>query len=172
MELAGFERLRYFAPTAMCVYLAVICLALLVTSLFLGKLKIAPAVTASGIYGLMVSGGLALAFWSAQRRDLRFEHIATETGEAVNFAAARAAALGAGWSIRHEVAPRLIEAQTAGGILAVGERVVVQCRGYEVLVASICDPTVGFTLSGRRSCRAHRAMIRRVVLNERSNPEC
>jgi hypothetical protein len=167
MELAGFERLRYFAPTAMCVYLALLCVALLVTSAFLGKMKDALAVTASGIYGLMVSGGLGLLFWRAQRRDLRFEQIATESSEAANFAAVRTAALAAGWSIRREVAPRLIEAQTVGGILAAGERVVVQCSGYEVRVASICDPTVGFTLSGRRSCRAHREMIRRVVLNGR-----
>src|SRR5208283_2872638 len=166
VELAGFERLRYFAPTAMCVYLALICLALLVTSAFLDKMHGALAVTASGIYGLMVSGGLGLLFWRAQRRDLRFERIATETGEAANFTAVRAAALEAGWSIRRELAPRLLEAQTAGGILATGERVVVQFRGYEVLVASICDPTVGFTLSGRRRCHAHREMVRRVVLKE------
>jgi hypothetical protein len=164
MELAGFERLRYFAPTAICVYLAVICLALLVTSAFLGRMPYALAVTASGIYGLIISGGLGLLFWRAQRHDLRFERIRTETAESANFAAVRTAALKAGWSIRREVEPRLLEAQTSGGILEAGERVVVQCRGDEVLVASICDPTVGFTLSGRRSCRAHRAMVRQVVL--------
>jgi hypothetical protein len=122
-------------------------------------------VTASGIYGLLISGALGLLFWRAQRRDLRFEHIVTQTPEAANFAAVRAAVLGAGWRIRREVAARLLEVQTAGGILEAGERVVVQCRGNEVLVASICDPTIGFTLSGRRNCRAHREMVRRVVLN-------
>jgi hypothetical protein len=166
MELRGFERWRYFAPTAICVYLALICVALLVTSAFLSKMQQALAVTASGIYGLMISGGLGLLFWRAQRRDLRFERIRTESAEGANFAAVRAAALNAGWSIRREVEPRLLEAQTSGGILEAGERVVVQCRGFEVLVASICDPTVGFTLSGRRSCRAHRAMVRRIVLNQ------
>jgi hypothetical protein len=171
MELAGFERLRYFAPTAICVYLALICAGLIVVSAFLGKLRDARAVTACGVYGLLVSGGLGVVFWRAQRRDLRFEHIASESGEAANFAAVRAAALEAGWSIRREVAPRLLEAQTRGGILESGERVVVRCRGFEVLVASICDPTVGFTLAGRRSCRAHREMIRRVVLNGRPDLE-
>jgi hypothetical protein len=171
MELAGFERLRYFAPTAICVYLALLCLALLVVSALLGKVKVAPAVTASGVYGLLVCGGLGLLFWRAQRRDLRFERIATETDAATNFAAIRSAALEAGWKIRREVAPTLLEADTVGGILAAGERVVVECRGHEVLVASICDPTVGFTLSGRRSCRAHRELVRRVVRNGRPDLE-
>jgi hypothetical protein len=167
MELAGFERLRYFAPTAICLYLASLCLALLVLSAFLGGMRDAIAVTAAGVYGLLLCGGLGLIFWQAQRRDLRFERIATESAAAANFESVRAAALEAGWTIRREVSPTLLEAQTAGGILATGERVVILCRGCEVLVASICDPTVGFTLSGRRSCRAHRAMVRRVVLNER-----
>jgi len=171
MELAGFERLRYFAPTAICVYLAILCLALLVLSAFLGKMKDAVAVTAYGVYGLLLSGGLGLIFWRAQRRDLRFERIATETDETANFAAVRTAALEAGWSIRRELAPKRLEAQTAGGILAAGERVVILCHGREVLVASICDPTVGFTLSGRRSCREHRQMVRRVVRSGRPDLE-
>jgi len=163
MELAGFERLRYFAPTAICVYLALICLALLVTSAFLGRMQNSAAVAACGVYGLLISGGLGAIFWRAQRGDLRFEHVPTQAGDAANFTVVRAAVLTSGWHIRREVEARLIEAQTLGSVLGTGERILVEFRGGEVLVASICDPTVGFTLSGRRNCRAHRDLIRRVV---------
>jgi hypothetical protein len=164
MELAGFERWRYYAPTAICAYLAAVCLALLLACALLGgQRREALAGAASGFYGLLLTGGLGLIFWQAQRRDMRFERIASEHDEAANFAAVRAAALEAGWVLRRELPPRLLEAQTPGGMIGAGERVVIQCRGSEVLVASICDPTVGFTLSGRRNCRAHRALIRRIV---------
>jgi hypothetical protein len=44
-------------------------------------------------------------------------------------------------------------------LLKDGERVTVLFRGGTVLVASICDPRVGFSLSGRRHCLAHRALV-------------
>jgi hypothetical protein len=46
----------------------------------------------------------------------------------------------------------------------VGERVAVRFRGSDVLVASICDPSVGFSLVGRRHCQEHRDIVRTAVL--------
>jgi hypothetical protein len=40
-----------------------------------------------------------------------------------------------------------------------GERVTVEFRDSDVLVVSICDPSVGFSLAGRRHCAEHRALV-------------
>ena len=49
-------------------------------------------------------------------------------------------------------------------MLQLGERVVVVLRGRQVLIASICDPDVGFSLVGRRRCQHHRELVKRAVL--------
>jgi hypothetical protein len=167
MELEGSERIRYFAPTAICCYLAVLCAALITTSLFLVTMQDAVAVTAAGVLGLMLSGGLALVFWWAQRRDLRYLRVVTASDARSNFEAVRSAAHSAGWSILREDPGRQLDAHTAGSSLNRGERIAVRFRECEVLVASICDPNVGFSLTGRRHCEAHRELVRRAVLASR-----
>jgi hypothetical protein len=75
----------------------------------------------------------------------------------------RAAAHGAGWRItRAEPALRL-EARAVGRLLDVGECVAVGFHGREVRVASICDPSVGFSRAGRGRCEQHRDLVRRAV---------
>jgi hypothetical protein len=173
MELLGADRARYFAPTAICVYLFVLCLLLIITSLFLVSMQDAIAVTAAGLFGLVLSGGLGLLFWRAQRRDLLYESIATRSDARSNFQLVLAAARGAGWRILREEPPRQIDAQVCGSLLNVGERIAVHFRDNEVLVASICDPSVGFSLVGRRHCREHRELVRRTVLaDERLDHPC
>jgi hypothetical protein len=164
MRLKGLEWWRYYVPTLICSYLALMCLALLVTALFLPRDQNALTIMGVAIYGFFFSGSVTWLFWSAQRRDLRFHRVPTETHAARYFTPVHAAIAEAGWEIRGEQPGERIEAQTAGTFLIRGERVWVQFEGYEVLVASICDPSVGFSLAGRRKCRAHREMVRRVVL--------
>jgi hypothetical protein len=164
MRLKGLEWWRYYVPTLICSYLALMCLALLITALFLPRSQDALTIAAVAIYGLGLSGLVCWLFWRAQRRDLRFHRVPTETHAASYFASVRAAIADAGWEIRAEQRGARIEAQTAGSFLIRGERVWVQFEGFEVLIASICDPSVGFSLAGRRKCRAHREMVRRVVL--------
>jgi hypothetical protein len=164
MELIGSDRARYFAPTAICVYLVVLCLLLIVTSMFLVNMQDAVAVTAAGLFGLLLSGGLGLLFWRAQRRDLLFETIATPADADSNFQRVLAAARKAGWNIVRQDLPRQIDAQASGSLLNVGERISVRFRDQDVLVASICDPSVGFSLVGRQHCRGHRDLVRRAVL--------
>jgi hypothetical protein len=164
MQLVGADRARYFAPTVICVYLSALCLVLIVTSIFLVTLQDAAAVTAAGGFGLLLTGGLGLLFWQAQRRDLLYETISTPFDADSNFQSVLAAARAAGWRILREEPSRQIDAQACGSLLNVGERIAIQFRDSDVLVASICDPNVGFSLVGRRHCEEHRALVRRVVL--------
>jgi hypothetical protein len=165
MELVGADRARYFVPTAICAYLSVLCAVLMVTSAFLVSIQNAIAVTAAGLFGLLLSGGLGIIFWRAQRHDLRYLHIATSSDANSNFQAVRAAADSAGWRIVQNEPARQLDALACGSLLDVGERIAVRFRGSEVLVASICDPSVGFSLVGRRHCEQHRELVRSAVLS-------
>jgi len=164
MQLTGVDRFRYFVPTAICIYLAALCAVLIVTSAFIVSRQNAVAVTVAGLYGLVLSGGLGLIFWYAQRRDLQFLRIITSSDAQSNFETVRSAVDRAGWRILVEDPGRRLVAQTSGALLDVGERVVVQFRDSDVLVASICDPSIGFSLAGRRHCADHREFVRQVVL--------
>src|ERR1700722_12811260 len=168
MELVGAERLRYFVPTAICLYLATLCAVLIITSAFLVSMQNAVAVTAAGIFGMLLSGTLGLLFWRAQRRDLQFLTVTTSFDAQSNFDAVRSAMIRAGWRILSQEPGRVLGAQTSGALLNVGERVVVQFRGSDVLVASICDPSIGFSLTGRRHCADHRESVRKAVLGART----
>jgi hypothetical protein len=150
-----------------CVYLAALCAILIVTSAFLTRMQDAVAVTAAGLFGLLLSGGLGFAFWWSQRRDLLYLLVPTSSDPRTNFQAVRAAVHDAGWLILREDPARRLEAQAIGSSMNPGERVAVQFRDNDVLIASICDPSVGFSLVGRRRCREHRELVRRAVLSAR-----
>jgi hypothetical protein len=167
MQLVGVDRARYFVPTAICIYLASLCAALIVTSAFLDNLQSAVALCATGLIGLLLSGGLGYLSWRTQRLGLQFTRVATPFDARSNFEAVRWAARHASWRILLEDPARRLEAQTSGSLLSVGERIAVQFRGADVLVASICDPSVGFSLVGRRHCAEHRELVRRTVLAAR-----
>jgi hypothetical protein len=134
-----------------------------VTSAFLSNMHDALALTGTGVFGLVMSGGLGALFWRAQRGDLAFRAIPTGADAATNFPAVRAAAIGAGWTIRGEEPGASLTAQTADTAFSAGERVAVRFRGREVLVACIADPGVGFSMVGRRRCEAHRELVRASV---------
>jgi len=163
MQLAGLDRVRYFLPTAICLYLSLICGALVVTAAFLASVQDAVAVAAAGVFGLVLSVGLGVVFWRAQRRDLEYTRFSTSDNPASNFAAVHAAVTRAGWRIANEQPGRCLEAQTKVTLLDAGERIVVQFRDHDVLVASICEPSVGFSLVGRQHCAAHRELVRLAV---------
>ncbi len=163
MELVGIDRIRYFIPTTICMYLAGLCVVLIVTSAFLLSLQDAVAVTVAGVFGLLLTSGLGTLFWRAQRRDLRYTRLATPADAAANYAAVRSAMEQAGWRIVREEAPRRLDAQACTSLLDAGERIAVEFRAGDVLVASICDPSVGFSLVGRRHCAEHRDWVRQAV---------
>jgi len=169
MELVGADRARYFIPTAICVYLSALCIVLIITSAFLVNLQNAVAVATAGVFGLLLSVGLGLLFWRAQRVELRYRRVSTSSDALSNFKLVSAAAQRAGWRVLREEPGRRLDAQACGSILNVGERIAVQFCDSDVLVASICDPSVGFSLVGRRHCEEHRDLVRRAVLCVRTD---
>ena len=163
LHLAGFERVKYFAPVAICAYLAALCAALIITSAFLENIRDAIAITAAGIFGLLVSGGLGAAILRVQLRELRYVVIPTQADADKNFEVVYRMAQESGWQVATKVAGRCLEARTPGSILVEGELVAVRFRQHDVLVACITDPGVGFSLVGRRRCIQHRELVRRAV---------
>jgi hypothetical protein len=163
LKLVGLERAKYFAPVAICVYLAGLCLALIITSAFVENMRDVLAITAAGIFGLLVSGALGAAILRVQLRELRYVAVATNSDPMANFAAVSCLAQSSGWHVTSEVPGRCLEARTSGSILTEGELVAVKFRQGEVLVACICDPGVGFSLVGRRRCTQNREAVRRAV---------
>jgi hypothetical protein len=107
---------------------------------------------------MLVSAG------NAQRRDLLYTRVLTPFDAPSNFNAVRSAVARAGWRICGEEPALRLDAQTRVTLLDVGERVSVQFHGHDVLIASICDPSVGFSLAGRQHCAEHRELVRQAVL--------
>jgi len=163
LKLVGLDRAKYFAPVAICIYLAALCVALIITSAFVENMRDVIAITAAGIFGLLLSGSLGAAILRVQLRELRYVRVMTRSDADENFLAVSRLAQSSGWHITSEVPGRCLEARTAGSILTEGEIVAVQFRGSEVLVASICDPGVGFSLVGRRRCVQNREAVRLAV---------
>lgn len=163
LVLTGVERAKYFAPVALCAYVAVLCLALIVTSLFLVSLANARAVTVAGVFGLILSGTLGIGILAIQLRELRFLTIVTGADAATNYEAVLKLAQTLGWRITTGEAGRWLRARTPGSFLQEGELVVARFSGHEASVACICDPAVGFSLVGRRRCAQHRDAVMRAL---------
>ena len=163
LKLVGLERAKYFAPVAICIYLAGLCVALIITSAFIENMRDVIAITAAGIFGLLLSGSLGAAILRVQLRELSYLRVPTQSAADENFQAVSRLAQSSGWHVTSEVPGRCLEARTSGSILTEGEIMAVKFRGNDVLVASICDPGVGFSLVGRRRCRQNREAVRLAV---------
>ena len=163
LHLAGFERMKYFAPVAICAYLAALCVALIITSAFLDNIRDAIAITAAGVFGLLLSGGLGAAILRVQLRELRYVVVPTRGSAEENFAAVLRMAESAEWKVTVKAPGRCLEARSRGSLLSEGEYVVVRFRQSNVLVACITDPSIGFSLVGRRRCIQNRELVRQAV---------
>ncbi|MGC2459944.1 MAG: hypothetical protein WA446_03065 [Steroidobacteraceae bacterium] len=166
LKLYGADWARYFAPVAFCAYLAVICVALIVTSAFLHNLSEALAVTAAAVFGLLLSCALGMGVLGMQLRELRYLSVPTAFDSESNFELVARLARGLGWQLTRKEPGRRLDARTTGSLLQQGELVVVQFRPQQVLIASICDPGVGFSLVGRRRCQQNRELVRRAILRQ------
>jgi hypothetical protein len=149
---------------AICAYLAVLCVALIVTAAFLPNLRQALAVTAAALFGLVLSGSLGLGMLSVQLRELRYLAVTTGTDAESNFERVARLVQSQGWLLAREERGRRLDARTADTMVQRGELIVVLFRDRQVLVACICDPDVGFSLVGRRRCQQHRELVRQAVL--------
>jgi hypothetical protein len=159
LVLTGVERAKYFAPVALCAYVAALCVALVITSLFLVSIPNARAVTAAGAFGLVLSAALGAIILAIQLRELRFTPVVTPADAVTNHQAVLKLAEAFGWRITGNEPGRSLRLRTRGSFLHDGELVVVQFDGNEVRVASICDPAVGFSLVGQRRCAEHRDLV-------------
>ena len=168
LKLHGSDWARYFAPVAFCIYLAAICIALIVTAAFLHNLREALAVSAAAAFGLLLSGGLGMGVLGMQLHELRYLPVATDFGSEANIELVRRVAHETSWQLMRELPGRQLELRTADSMLQLGELVVVLFREQQVLIACICDPGVGFSLVGRRRCQHNRELLRRAVLREPS----
>jgi hypothetical protein len=168
LKLQGTDWVRYFAAVGLCAYLAAICLALIVTSAFLANRREAVAVSASAVFGLLMSCALGAGVFALQRRELRYQSVGGAFGPDANFDRVLRLAEELGWRVTRQERGRRLEARTAGSMLEHGEWVVVQFREQKVLIASICDPGVGFSLVGRRRCQHNRELVRQVVVPQAS----
>jgi len=166
LKLYGADWARYFAPVAFCAYLAVICVALIVTSAFLHNLSEALAVTAAAVFGLLLSCALGMGVLGMQLRELRYLSVPTAFDSESDFELVARLARGLGWQLTREEPGLRLDARTTGSLLQQGELVVVQFRPQQVLIASICDPGVGFSLVGRRRCQQNRELLRRAILRQ------
>jgi hypothetical protein len=163
LKLQGIDRARYFAPVMFFGFLAALCLALITVSAFLVTVRDALAITAAGLFGLVSTGAAGALILHVQLRWLRYTSIPISTDRETAFGAVRRLAADAGWTITRQ-SSGAVEARTPGNMFDEGERVCVEFRDHEVLVASICDPHVGFSLVGHRRCLQHCEQVRRAVL--------
>jgi hypothetical protein len=164
LKLHGSDWARYFAPVAFCIYLAAICVALIVTAAFLHNPREALAVTSAAAFGLLLAGALGMGVLGMQLHELRYLPVATGFGGEANIELVRRVAHDAGWQLTRELPAARLEFRTADSMLQQGELVVVLFRERQVLIACICDPGVGFSLVGRRRCQHNRELVRRAVL--------
>jgi hypothetical protein len=164
LQLQGSDWARYFAPVAFCVYLAAICIALIITSAFLHNLRETLAVSAAAAFGLLLSAALGAGVLGMQLHELRYLPIATASDAGVNFERVLLLARELGWQLINDQPGQRLEFRTADSMLQEGERVAVQFRERQVLVACICDPGVGFSLVGRRRCQHNREQVAGAVV--------
>jgi len=104
-----------------------------------------------------------------QLHELRYLTVRTRAAAPENFARVEHLAQSLGWRVTRAEAGRTLEFRTPDSLLQQGELVAVSFRARDVLVASITDPAVGFSLVGRSRCRQNRELIKGAVLG---SPSC
>jgi len=96
---------------------------------------------------------------------MRYLTVTTRADAATNFETVHHLAQNLGWRITLAEVGGRVEAITPDSMSQEGEIVSVQLRQNQVLVASICNPNVGFSLTGRQRCQRNRELIRQAVLS-------
>jgi hypothetical protein len=159
LQLTRADWARYFAPVAICGYIAAICAALIITATFLANRQQGVAISAAGLFGLMMACALGAVLLLTQLRELRYISVRSAGDAHAHFQSVRELVHSQGWRVVKEATDERLEARTAGSVIDAGELIVVQFRGEETLVACICDPSVGFSLVGQRRCQHNRELL-------------
>ena len=163
LRLHGSDRVRYFAPVGLCAFLALLCLGLACVSVLLTSIQQAVAITITGVLGMLGCSIVGALLLRLQLRWLRYHRVPLHSTPEAAWAAVHRLVQQAGWKIASESPGRTLRALTPGSMFDEGERVAVEFESDAVLVASICDPAVGFTLMGQERCRQHCEQVRRAV---------
>jgi len=66
LQLPRMDRLIYFAPALFFAWLAALCTALILTSIFLVKVRNPEAIAGAGIFGLLVTVGLGCLLYTSR----------------------------------------------------------------------------------------------------------
>ena len=163
LQLHGSDRVRYFAPVAFCAFLGLLCLGLALVAAAVPNLRDPLAVTVTALLGLLGCGGAGFLLLRLQLHWLRYTRVPIRSSPQVAWDAVHRAAVEAGWRIASESPGQTLRALTPGSMFHEGERVAVEFGTHEILVASICDPAVGFSLTGHERCRQHTERVRQAV---------
>ena len=163
LQLPRVERLIYFAPAMFFAYLAMLCAGLILTSIFLVKVRNPEAIAGAGIFGLLVTVGLGTLLIRAQLNDLRYLRLSTRADAKTNYGIVLRSIKDAGWTVTRSAEAELIDARVADSLLSAGEWVAVRFTGADVWIASICDPRVGFSLVARQRCARYKELVKSAV---------
>lgn len=165
LRLTGVQRAKYFAPVALCAYLVALCAAICITAVFLNNPRQAAATLAAGLFGLLLSVTLGAIVLFVQVSEMRYLTVTTRADATANFEAVHRLAQHLGWQITRAEVGSCLEVITPDSMSQEGEIVSVRLRQSQVLIASICNPNVGFSLTGRRRCQRNRELVRQAVLS-------
>jgi hypothetical protein len=163
LQLPRVERLIDFAPAMFFAYLALLCSALILTSIFLVNVRNPEAIAGAGIFGLLVTVGLGTLLIRTQLNDLRYIRLPTRADAKTNYGIVLKSIQDAGWSVTRSKEAELIDARVADSLLSAGEWVAVRFTGADVWIASICDPRVGFSLVARKRCARYKELVKSAV---------
>jgi len=163
LQLPRLDRFIYFAPTLFFAYLAALCTALILTSVFLVRMRNPEAIAGAGIFGLLVTAGVGSLLLRAQLRDLRYMRLATRGDAQSNYAAVLKVVRAAGWVTTGSANAEFIDARVSDSLLSRGEWVSVRFQDRDVWIASICDPRIGFSLVARKRLRHYKDLIKDAV---------
>ncbi len=162
LRLQGIDRVRYFAPVGFCVFLCLLCLGLAVVSTMV-RIPAALAITTVALLGVLACAAAGVLLLRLQLHWLRYTRLTVRQSPHAAWEAVHQTALDSGWRITHEIPGHTLRATTPGTLFNEGERVAVEFGPNEVLVASICDPAVGFSLIGHERCQQHSERVRQAV---------
>jgi hypothetical protein len=163
LQLPRLDRFIYFAPTLFFAYLAALCAALILTSIFLVRVRNPEAIAGAGIFGLLMTAGVGSLLLRAQLHDLRYTRLTTRGDAQSNYAAVLKVVRAAGWATTASTNGELIDARVSDSLLSRGEWVSVRFQDRDVWIASICDPRIGFSLVARKRCRHYKDLITEAV---------
>ena len=169
VTLSRLDWARHFGPVLFCGWIVVSSAAMVILSRFV-TLTNPNALVPAGLLGCLLAGSLGAAMLANQLRELRFTRWPTVSTDEANFRAVLTLGEQLGWRVTAQDRPHRTEMCTSNTVLDRGEIVHARFQDGWVFVACLCDPGVGFSLSGSRRCAQHRDHVRLAVQRPEGPP--